>query len=175
MHEIDERPPKSSLAFAYDLIASGLYSGHSPLASGTCGTIAAAILFYLATLLCPSASNLTTLLSFTIALFFIGVWVSYKALELGIYEDKKDPGEIVIDEFVGYYVSILTIAPSPIALALAFFWFRVFDIIKPPPVRQLERLPNGWGIMADDVAAGIMALLTTKACLYYIGTPLVFN
>ncbi|MBE3070340.1 MAG: phosphatidylglycerophosphatase A, partial [Planctomycetes bacterium] len=47
--------------------------------------------------------------------------------------------------------------------ALAFVWFRLFDILKPPPIRQLERLPAGWGIMADDVAAGLAALVATVA------------
>jgi phosphatidylglycerophosphatase A len=171
MQEPNESPRENGSKFVLDLIASGFYSGHCPHISGTCGTLAAALLAYLTMLFYPTCLNFTTLLPFTMALFFLGVWVSNKALALQIYDARQDPKQIVIDEFVGYYVSILTVTPSPLALLIAFLWFRAFDIIKPPPVKQFERLPGGWGIMADDVVAGIMALATTKACLYYL--PLI--
>ena len=76
---------------------------------------------------------------------------------------SKDPRPFVLDEVAGMLIAGLAAwTPwntwTPLALAIAFFWFRVTDIIKPPPVRQLERLPGAWGILMDDVAAGLMAL-----------------
>ncbi|MCX5674483.1 MAG: phosphatidylglycerophosphatase A [Planctomycetota bacterium] len=76
---------------------------------------------------------------------------------------SKDPRPFVLDEVVGMLIAGLAAwTPwntwTPLALAIAFLWFRVTDIIKPPPVRQLERLPGAWGILMDDVAAGLMAL-----------------
>jgi phosphatidylglycerophosphatase A len=76
---------------------------------------------------------------------------------------SKDPRPFVLDEVAGMLIAGLAAwTPwntwTPLALAIAFFWFRVTDVIKPPPVRQLERLPGAWGILMDDVAAGLMAL-----------------
>jgi phosphatidylglycerophosphatase A len=77
------------------------------------------------------------------------------ARELG----RKDPGEVVIDEVAGQLIPLCIAAPTWKYLLAAFILFRGFDIVKPPPLRQLERLPGGAGIMLDDVAAGIYALL----------------
>lgn len=72
----------------------------------------------------------------------------------------EDPSHVVIDEVAGQAVSLIAAPVFGWKYALAaFILFRVFDIVKPPPVRQLERLPGGWGIMMDDVAAGIFALV----------------
>ena len=76
---------------------------------------------------------------------------------------SKDPRPFVLDEVAGMLIAGLAAwTPwnrwTPLALAIAFFWFRVTDVLKPPPVRQLERLPGAWGILMDDVAAGFMAL-----------------
>jgi phosphatidylglycerophosphatase A len=84
---------------------------------------------------------------------------------------SKDPHEFVLDEFAGQWVSLLVlpIAGSASLWGLAcavgsqFFLFRVFDVLKPPPARQLERLPAGWGILFDDLAAGIYANLAGQA------------
>lgn len=74
----------------------------------------------------------------------------------------KDPSAVVLDEVCGQWAALALVpaaSPTQFALnaALAFVLFRVCDILKPPPARQLERLPAGWGIMADDLAAGLMA------------------
>ncbi len=68
--------------------------------------------------------------------------------------DRPDPPQVVIDELCGYMVTMLFIDPTPSLLALGFFLFRFFDIAKPFPVRKLEALPKGYGIVMDDVAAG---------------------
>ena len=70
---------------------------------------------------------------------------------------EHDPSRIVIDEWVGQWVA-LSMMPVNIRTGIvAFVAFRIFDIIKPGPVRKMEKIPGGWGIMADDVMAGIMA------------------
>ena len=82
----------------------------------------------------------------------------------------KDPRSFVLDEVAGMWIAGLA-AWAPwtglggwTTIAIAFVWFRVADVLKPPPARQLERLPHGWGIVLDDVAAGLMSLGLTLAC-----------
>ena len=68
---------------------------------------------------------------------------------------KADPAQIVIDEVCGYLVTMLYVAPNLTNIITGFILFRFFDIAKPPPLRKLERLPGGVGIVADDILAGI--------------------
>ena len=84
---------------------------------------------------------------------------------------QEDPSQVVIDEVAGQWLA-LAVVPSVISVAnplwtlmVAFLMFRLFDIIKPWPINGLERLPGGWGIMADDLAAGLLAGLTTTVLL----------
>lgn len=91
------------------------------------------------------------------ALVLLGIPVCTRAARL---LGGKDPGPVVFDEAAAVPVALLAVPAadrSPAVLAAAFVLFRVFDILKPPPVRQLERLPAGLGIMADDVAAALLA------------------
>ncbi|MYB55908.1 MAG: phosphatidylglycerophosphatase A, partial [Gemmatimonadetes bacterium] len=67
----------------------------------------------------------------------------------------KDPKYVVIDEFVGFFVTVSLLPQSVLVGIVGFVVFRILDIIKPPPARQVEALPGGWGIVADDVIAGI--------------------
>jgi phosphatidylglycerophosphatase A len=80
----------------------------------------------------------------------------------------EDPGFVVIDEVIGQWIALL-FCPADWAHALiALVLFRLFDILKPPPARQLERLPAGWGIVCDDVAAGLYALgIASLARIWY--------
>jgi phosphatidylglycerophosphatase A len=97
----------------------------------------------------------------------VGIIVGERALE---DFHSKDPREFVLDEVAGMLIAGLAAwapwagLPWRITIPIAFFWFRVTDITKPPPARQLESLPRGWGIVLDDVAAGLMALGLTLAC-----------
>jgi len=94
--------------------------------------------------------------SFAVAVYTAGVM----ARDWG-----PDPGPVVIDELVGYLVSVAFL-PHSIWIAVAgFFLFRAFDIVKPPPARRLERLPGGWGIVMDDVAAGLYCQLILWAAI----------
>jgi len=80
---------------------------------------------------------------------------------------QKDPGFIVIDEVAGQWIALLFSPLSWKTLLAAFILFRSFDIVKPPPVRQLESFPEGTGIVVDDVAAGIYALLVMQLALHF--------
>jgi phosphatidylglycerophosphatase A len=82
----------------------------------------------------------------------------------------KDPGIVVVDEIVGMWVTLLFLPFTPMTAALGFLLFRAMDIVKPYPARELEGLRAGWGIMADDVMAGIYAnLLLRLALLVWTG------
>jgi phosphatidylglycerophosphatase A len=81
---------------------------------------------------------------------------------------RDDPGFIVIDEVCGQMIALFLVSPSLLNLALSFALFRFFDIIKPFPVRNAEGFPGGWGIMADDVVAGVFAALVLRLALIII-------
>lgn len=132
------------------IISSFFYLGYSPIAPGTAGTLGAIPLFYL------MVSYLTEL-QYSIVLLLItavAIAVSFEAEK--IY-NREDPGEVVIDEVVGFIITMAFIAPTIINVVLGFFLFRAFDIIKPFPCRRLESLRGGYGIVMDDVAAGVWA------------------
>jgi phosphatidylglycerophosphatase A len=130
-----------------------VFAGKSPVAPGTCGSLAA-----LATAPClfiplPVAGRLL-LLAFILA---SGIWVSGRAEKL---LGRVDPPEVVIDEFFGQWLTLLPVAAPGIAdYAAAFVLFRFFDIVKPWPVDKLEAVGGGAGIMLDDAAAGLYAVL----------------
>lgn len=80
--------------------------------------------------------------------------------------DRKDSPRIVIDEIVGLLWSLALVGPTVGRIVLAFFLFRIFDIVKPPPARWCQdRLPGGWGVVMDDVAAGIWANVALQLVL----------
>ncbi len=82
---------------------------------------------------------------------------------------REDPGHVVIDEAAGQWIALIHSQVNLSHLLAAFLFFRLFDIVKPWPARQLERLPAGWGIMLDDVAAGVYALLLMQVLQHLIG------
>lgn len=142
------------------IISTGFGSGFSPIVSGTTGSAAAVAGWYLIEM-CFNGTSITTRVGAIVAAFVIGTWASAKEIEaLG---GEKDPKRIVVDEWVGMWITLLitsfTNLPHVIA---AFLLFRIFDILKPFPARTLESLPGAWGVMADDVMAGIYALLVMK-------------
>lgn len=139
------------------LLATGFGSGYSPFAPGTAGSAVGLLLFW------PLASlPIWAQLAACAALFVIGALAStLVARDLG----RKDPGLVVVDEVVGMWVTLIGMPFVPLTIILGFFLFRVMDIVKPWPARSLEGLPDGWGIMADDVAAGVYAYLVLRVAL----------
>jgi phosphatidylglycerophosphatase A len=132
------------------VIASFGGLGYIPIAPGTAASLAV-VLLYKFLLSRFSWPYLVLLLLF---LFVLGVISSTAyAADLG----QQDPQKIVVDEAVGQLIVLLFVFPSWTLVLLSFLLFRFFDIVKPFPVSRAERLPVGWGIMADDVAAALLA------------------
>lgn len=128
------------------LIASGLGTGYFPIAPGTAGSaLAAGIAFFLRPWWNPSVA-----LALSCACFLAGVYCTSRAERFW----GHDSGKMVIDEITGMFLCLAFLPMNWMNLAAAFFIFRMLDIIKPPPARQLERLRGGWGVMADDIIAG---------------------
>ena len=148
----DTKTPKSIWTNPIHFIAFGFGSGALPKAPGTFGTIIAIPLY----LLIDDFSLLAYLL-FTLAALIAGIWICDKtAKDIGVHDH---PG-IVWDEIVGYLVTMINAPKGWQWVLLGFFLFRVFDILKPPPINLLEtRLKGGLAIMADDVGAGLVAMV----------------
>ena len=121
-------------------------------------------------------------INFFLLFIFIFIIFSYLLCEahIKIY-NRKDPNEVVIDEFGGQFLAILGIVDSTninhiiTSLLLSFFLFRFFDITKIGPIKKFEKLPGGIGVIADDLVAGLCAFLTQAAILTSIGEPLIIK
>ncbi len=136
--------------FLTRIFATGLGAGYSPVASGTAGTLVAIPLFVLL-----SKWGTTGVLIGLAIITILGVPLASRMEELTA---TKDPGRIVIDEIAGYLVTMLGSPPDLFYILAGFLLFRFFDILKPPPIRYLERaLFSGLGVMADDLMAGVYA------------------
>jgi len=126
--------------------------GYMPIAPGTWGSLVALLIWYVII----GYISTITLIGLIIIIFVFGVYVS------GITENnlnKKDPSVIVIDEWVGQWIALLFLQKSLLWGLVAFTLFRLFDIWKPYPIRNLDRMSGGWGIMLDDVLAGTYTLV----------------
>jgi len=132
------------------ILATFFGLGYFPLAPGTLTSLVMVIIykFFLFKLSWPLHLVLFFLL------FLIGSFVSsnYSATL-----NKKDPQKIVIDEACGQYLALFQLTPSWVLMGFSFLLFRFFDIIKPFPLKRVELFPRGWGIMLDDIAAGLYA------------------
>lgn len=140
-------------------IATAAYSGYFPIAPGTVGS-AVGLLFYL---LVWWAGSPIVEVGLIAALFAAGVWAGTTAER---FFGGIDPGPVVIDEVVGMLITLAFVPPSWGAAIAGFFLFRIFDIVKPPPARALERLHGGLGVMADDAMAAIYANLSLRLLIW---------
>lgn len=140
----------SVLFRASRLIATFFGAGYSPVAPGTAGTVAALPLYFLLKNL-PLPRYLLS----------VGVLAALGTAAASRVEPLwgKDPGRVVIDEVVGFLVTLVSRPKGIKEILIGFVLFRLFDVVKPPPARNLEALPGGVGIMADDIAAGAMGAL----------------
>ena len=134
---------------AIKFLACGFGSGLAPIAPGTFGTLAGVPIC----LLCMPLPWFLRLLV-VLALMALSVYVAGRAEE--IYQ-KKDDQRIVIDEIIGFQVTMLPVTITVLHLCAGFVLFRIFDILKPFPLKNLQRLPGGWGVVLDDFGAGIYA------------------
>lgn len=139
------------------VVATGLGSGYSPIAPGTAGSLVGLVLFW------PVARlEAAQVLAATVVVTLLAVLAAHHvARAVG----RKDPGLVVVDEVAGQWVSLLFL-PFTLGTAIAaFFLFRLMDVLKPWPARDLEHLPGGVGIVADDIMAGVYANLLLRAFL----------
>ena len=139
--------------------------GLAPVAPGTFGTLGGVLLAWL---LAGTPNFLLSALVAALVLYVLGravaPWAEGHA--------GKDPGFFVIDEVIGYLVTIAWVGgPSPLALFVAFVVFRFFDIAKPPPVKRFERIPGGDGILLDDVVAGVYGLIVMALLRTFLLEP----
>jgi len=142
-------------------IGSGFYTGYSPLISGTVGSLAALIIY-----LIPGFEQLFIIIPATMIFMVYGIYLGNKfEAEYG-----KDPAQCTVDEVVGMWISLVALPKTVGIVAAAFFLWRILDIIKLPPARNLERLKGGLGIMIDDVISGIYTLIIMHLVLYLLGT-----
>jgi phosphatidylglycerophosphatase A len=151
----------SLLGGAAQLLATGFGAGYSPIAPGTAGTLVGLLLFW------PlhNASILVQIAA-TLAMFVLAVVsADITAKRTGL----KDPSLVVVDEIIGMWISLLFLPWTPPVLVAAFVLFRAMDVLKPPPARGFESLPGGWGIVMDDVMAGIYANLIAQIGLWIWG------
>ena len=141
-------------------LATGCKSGYSPVAPGTAGSLAALLPCGVLSLLPLSVSTM-----FLIAFIVLAVWAAELSESI---LGQKDPGCIVIDEFAGMMITLIGIPFTWQSVLAGFMIFRVMDILKPFPIRYLERtIPGGAGIVMDDVAAGIADHLVLRLlCLF---------
>lgn len=134
---------------------------------GTYGSIAAMLLWYAAAhLLMPSFRQLA--IGTALAALIITIMGVRASTIVARESGRKDPGFVVIDEAAGQLIALIAITPDWRHAVISLLLFRIFDILKPPPVRQLERLPEGTGIMMDDVAAGFLALLCAQLIRLFV-------
>ena len=160
-----------------------LGSGYAPAASGSWGSLVALVLYAILWFALARAVNAglfvvtaATLVGIALACVLSVHWGEWAIATFG----RKDPKQFVLDEFAGQWIALLWLpiatSAGPKTLALVwgvqFFLFRLFDVLKPPPARQLERLPAGWGILLDDVFAGVYANLAGQALFRWTPLPL---
>lgn len=155
----EQTQPQGPLRSLILLLASNAGLGYAPVASGTFGSLLGIPFFYYLS----SFGWPLQLLTF-LAVLFLSFWVSDEA---GKIYGEADDGRIVIDELVGYLATILFLPFCWSTALLGFFWFRLFDILKPWPADWFDReMKNGVGVTLDDLVAGIYAAIALRLCLW---------
>ena len=165
---------KNNTLFIFAKLAEVYPIGKVKIAPGTLASFFALIIGYY------------TLIKFGVALYiafiFIFVISGYILCEahIKVYK-KKDPSEVVVDEFAGQFIVILATIDTDnklnvaLSLLISFSLFRFFDITKLGPIKKMENLKGGLGIMADDILAGIFALVTQSALLTFLNQPIILK
>jgi phosphatidylglycerophosphatase A len=146
------------------LLATGFGVGYSPIAPGTLGTLVAILIYYFLSEISPPLYEITL-----IGFFFLSVWISENAERLF---GKKDDQRIVIDEIIGFLITMLWVPKTIRFIIIGFFLFRFFDILKPFPIRHVEkRFKGGFGVVLDDVAAGVYSNIILQIISYFALSP----
>lgn len=161
------------------LLVTGLGTGYLPIAPGTWGSAATCGVFLLVAWGCAGRGACVTA-----AMALLAAAATLGCALLGRFAESafgaKDPGRCTLDEWAGQALALCLLPIGGtwrhwlIAAGAAFVAFRVFDIVKPPPARRLEKLPHGWGIVADDLMAGLYANVVAQLVLRYV-VPLLWR
>lgn len=146
--------------FIDKFLGSGFFTGYIPFASGTFGSLAALIIY----IAIPGFENAYVIIPLIFLSTIYGIYVGSKFEK--VY--GKDPAECTIDEVIGMWISLIYLPKSFAIYVTAFFIWRIIDIIKIFPIRKLEKLDGGLGIVADDVLGGIYSLIIIHLILYLI-------
>jgi len=141
-------------------IAEGAYSGMSPFAPGTAGTLVGVLLYWGLKNVGPVPYCVLTCL-----LCIGGTWVAGRA---EVLLAKRDSPAIVIDEIAGYLISMFMIPAGGGYIVAGFCLFRIFDVLKPWPLYDLQAVPGGFGVMLDDIGAGVYTNIMLQIAAYFI-------
>ena len=143
------------------LLALGFGSGAAPKAPGTCGTLVAVLIYWPLSQLSPEHYLLMLLVTSVMGIYICG----QTAKDLGVH----DHGSIVWDEFVGFWITMFAAPVGWVWVVVGFVLFRFFDIIKPWPISWIDkRITGGFGIMLDDVIAGVMAAVMLQGIAWWL-------
>ncbi len=141
-------------------LATGCGLGWIPFAPGTFGSLLGPVLVYGLSFL-PLWGYIGVEVAFVLA----GIWLCTRAGQL---LGRTDPPSVVWDEIAAFPIVFAGVTLTPLTAVLGFAWFRLFDISKPFPINRLERMPGGWGVMADDLMAGVYAAVGLRATIWLI-------
>jgi len=147
-----------------ELVVSFFYLGEFPIAPGTAGSLGAVALYLVAALRLRGPELSIAAGGAALAFALVGIALGHWAQ---VHYDNRDPRQFVLDEAAGQMVALVALTPLVMALEpwkaalAAFIFFRLFDIIKPFPAGRAETLNAGWGIVLDDLAAGLYAAAAT--------------
>ncbi|MCU7495146.1 MAG: phosphatidylglycerophosphatase A [Ignavibacteria bacterium] len=145
--------------FFLKILGSGFYTGYIPFAPGTFASLAALILYYLI----PGFELPYVLIPMIVVFAAIGIKAGDR---FEIMYGKKDPSQCTIDEVVGMWISLLFLPKRLNYVILSFIIWRIFDIIKPSPARNAEKLPGGLGIMLDDIIAAVYSCILVHLIIF---------
>jgi phosphatidylglycerophosphatase A len=141
-------------------IASAAGIGYLPLAPGTWAASVAAIIWFLLNKSFPVAYTWQTIV--IILTTIAGIYCSGKL----VTENEKDPAYIVIDEVSGMIITLMFIPPTLLNFLIGLMLFRFFDIVKPLGIKKAEQMSKGWGIMSDDILAGIYSTIILRLFIF---------
>ena len=161
------KPFKPFILF-WKIIGSGFGAGYSPIAPGTAGALVA-LLFLVAhvhLVIYGCFGGYYVPLGFLLPLIFIFFFLGKIACDKLEPLWGHDPSKIVVDEMVGMWIAMLLVPFDLLNTLLAFILFRIFDIWKPLGIRKMEKLKGGWGVMMDDVLAGVYSLIILHLYLF---------
>lgn len=154
----------------YEYLSTLFGIGYFPKAPGTAGTLFAAIVYFILPDIWFLSWQNTSL---SLAVILLGSLISVYFISKAEIELGHDNGRIIIDEFWGYLIAVLFLPKTLVIIVAAFVIFRIFDILKPEPVNILQKLPKGWGVMADDLMAGIYTNIVLQILIRVI--PKIIN